>query len=106
MSKKYSDRTLKLLKNYKAVAELVKEVIRSLDPGAEVYVFGSTVTGKYTGASDIDILVITEKIERKYEMMARAYKATDAPIELHIVTRKHFERWYRRFIPEDELIKI
>ena len=106
MSKKYSSRVLEDIRNYKAIAELVKEVIRNLDPKAEVYVFGSAVTGRYTGASDIDILIVTENIEEKYEMMARAYMATSAPIELHIVTRRQFENWYSRFIPEDQLVKV
>ncbi|RLE53448.1 MAG: nucleotidyltransferase domain-containing protein, partial [Candidatus Methanomethylicota archaeon] len=39
-----------------AVAEKVKNIIVKFDPNAEVYVFGSTVEGKITGASDIDIL--------------------------------------------------
>jgi hypothetical protein len=30
----------------------------------------------------------------------------DTPVELHIVDRTTFERWYKRFIGEDELVKI
>jgi len=31
---------------------------------------------------------------------------TDLPIQLHIVTKKEFEKWYLRFIPLTELIEI
>lgn len=43
--------------------------------------------GDFTGASDIDILVVTEKVDRKYDMMVRVY-------------REGYERWYKRFIDE------
>ncbi len=99
-------RELKILKKYREVAEAVKKVVTEIDPHAEVYVFGSVVRGDYTVASDIDILVITEKIDRKYEIMVRVYQNIDASIELHVVTRKLYESWYRRFIKERELLKI
>jgi predicted nucleotidyltransferase len=56
--------------------------------------------------SDIDILVVTKMIERKYEMMVKVYKAVEEPVELHIVTEDLLERWYKRFIPVEELIEV
>lgn len=95
-----------MLKEYRKVAEEVKAIVRSIDPQAEVYVFGSVVRGKFTGASDIDILVITDRVDRKYDMMTSVYRSTEAPVELHIVTRRDYERWYKRFINERELVKV
>jgi predicted nucleotidyltransferase len=94
------------LKNWKEIAKRVKEIVSRIDPSAEIYVFGSVVRGEYTGASDIDILVITNNIEKKYEIMVKVYKEIDAPVELHIVTPEQYRRWYMRFVNEDELVKI
>jgi len=102
----YELRVLEYLRNYRAVAGRVKEVVKRVDPGAEVYVFGSVVRGRYTGASDIDILVVTNNIDRKYSIVVEAYRSTEAPIELHVVTHEQFEKWYKRFIPGDEVVKV
>ncbi|WP_148682293.1 nucleotidyltransferase domain-containing protein [Pyrobaculum neutrophilum] len=97
---------LSYLRNYRAVAELVKEVARWYDPEARVYVFGSAVRGDYTAASDIDILVVTNAVERKYDIMTEVYRRTEAPVEVHVTTPQQFQRWYRRFIPPNELAEV
>lgn len=66
----------------------------------------SVVSGKFTSASDIDILVVAEWTDLKYKMMVKVYSLVDAPVELHIVDRVQFREWYRRFIPSDELEKV
>ncbi|ADY02223.1 hypothetical protein VMUT_2026 [Vulcanisaeta moutnovskia 768-28] len=38
---------------------IIKEVVRSIDPDAEVYLFGSVAENRYALSSDIDVLVIT-----------------------------------------------
>ena len=107
MSKKYNVLTpYDKLKNYREIAKKVKEIIIKFDAEAETYVFGSVTRGRYTGASDIDILVITDKVDLKYDMMAEVYRLIDAPIELHISSRKEFNNWYSRFISPEEMEKI
>ncbi len=64
------------------------------------------VRGRYIAESDIDIMVVTTNIGRKYEVMAKVYRTIDAPIELHIVTPELYNIWYRRFISENEIIEI
>ena len=95
-----------LKREYIKVARRVKGIVHSIDPDAKVYVFGSVVRGEATALSDIDILVVTKMIERKYEMMVKVYKAVEEPVELHIVTEDLLERWYKRFIPVKELIEV
>ncbi len=102
----YEYKVYSLLKNYKLVLQKVKELVKKIDPSAEVYVFGSIVTGKYTGASDIDVLVITKNIDKKYDIIVNVYKEVDAPIELHIITEEQYRRWYSRFIEKDRIVKI
>ncbi|MEM2212942.1 MAG: nucleotidyltransferase domain-containing protein [Candidatus Nezhaarchaeales archaeon] len=93
-------------KDYLNVVKRVKSIVRSIDPKAEVYVFGSFVRGEATAMSDIDVLVVTEMIESKYEMMVKVYKALEEPLELHVVTEQMLKKWYKRFIPAEELVKV
>lgn len=106
MSNKYKNIITKYLKNYRSIAERVKSIAMKYDPEVEVYVFGSIVRGTYTAASDIDILVVTKRIDLKYEIMVDIYRQVEAPIELHIVTQELFEKWYKRFVSPSELVKI
>jgi len=87
----------------------VKEQVLKLLPDAEVYLFGSVARGRYTAASDIDILVVTGLAERELIDRAKAKLKKmylDVPVEFHIVDKTLFEKWYRRFIDESELLKI
>ena len=68
MSRESKD-ILEILNNYMDIARSVKRIVQSYDPEARVYVFGSVVRGRYTAASDIDTLVVTAKLELKYDMM-------------------------------------
>lgn len=106
MSKPYEMRIIDFLSNFREVAKSVKNIAKKIDPNAEVYVFGSVVTGKYTAASDIDILIIVNDISKKYEIIVEVYRSIEAPIELHVITHQQFERWYKRFIDKNELIKV
>ncbi len=105
MSSEYEVRVLQYLRDYMRVAKHVKEVVKRVDPEARVFVFGSAVTGKYTGASDIDILVITKELRRKYDIMVEVYRSTEAPVELHVVTEEQFLRWYKRFVG-DSIVEV
>lgn len=93
-------------RNYMKVAERVKEIVHSIDPNARVYVFGSVIRGTSTAMSDIDILVVTRRIERKYDIMVKVYKAVEENVELHVVTEEILEKWYKRFIPAEELTEV
>lgn len=106
MSKKYEERITEYLKNYMQIALKVKEIIKKIDQDAKIYVFGSVVRGKYTASSDIDILVITNNIDKKYQMKVSAYKEIEASIEIHVTTPEKFDKWYKRFIGPTEIIEI
>ncbi len=106
MSRRYELRILDLISNYLEVGRKVKEIVKKFDPHAKVYIFGSVVKGRYTGASDIDILIITNRKDLKYRMMVEVYRYIEAPVELHIVTNEEFREWYYRFIGSDELVEV
>lgn len=91
---------------YYSLVQHVKSLVHEIDPQAKVYVFGSVVRGEATALSDVDVLVVTEMIERKYDMMVKVYKAFKEPLELHVVTGQMLDKWYRRFIPAEELVEV
>lgn len=45
--------------NLEKYLSTIKEVAKSLDPNAEVYLFGSVAEGRHVLSSDIDVLVVT-----------------------------------------------
>ncbi len=90
---------LDLLKNYLTFARRAKEIALKYDPSARLLVFGSVVRGDYTGASDIDLLVISEKEELRYSMEASIREGVpEAPLEVHFATPQQYRNWYSRFI--------
>jgi len=98
----------KSLGNYKNIAEKVKKLVQEEWKNTKIYLFGSILKGKYTGASDIDILIVSdEKIakEEEYRIKAKIYKNINAPIELHITTQKEYENWYKKFVKE-EIVEV
>ncbi|MBS7635031.1 nucleotidyltransferase domain-containing protein [Candidatus Bathyarchaeota archaeon] len=97
---------LNYLRNYMIIAREVKEMLRMMDPQLKVYVFGSIVKGNFTVASDIDMLIITEAIERKNEMIIETYRRIKAPVELHIASREKFKSWYMKFININDVIEV
>jgi len=48
-----------VFKNLDKYLRIIKEVVKSVDPNAEVYLFGSVAEGRSTLSSDIDVLVVT-----------------------------------------------
>lgn len=48
------------LKKLRENLETIKRIAHEIDPGAEVFLFGSVAEGKYNYSSDIDMLVITK----------------------------------------------
>ncbi|MCI4464548.1 MAG: nucleotidyltransferase domain-containing protein [Thermoproteus sp.] len=92
-------RALEALRRYREVAERAKEAAKRVAEDARVYVFGSVLTGRYTAASDIDILIVAD-IGRDVadRLKAEIYRSVDAPVEVHVATPEQFERWYRRFV--------
>ena len=102
----FGKRRLSQLENYREVAEKIKEIAEEHVGKVEVYVFGSVVEGKPTASSDIDILIIADNASKEdvYKFKAEAHMLTDAPIELHVISTKEFEEWYKRFVGKLERI--
>lgn len=94
------------IKRYKEVGKKIKDFVLSIYPESKVYLFGSIIEGKATLASDIDVLIIIDDIskEERYKLKALIYMMLKAPIELHIISKEEFIKWYNRFITKIEEI--
>ena len=76
-------------------------------PGARVYLFGSYARGEATAASDVDVLVVIEESDYARADEVRALlrrRFLGYPLEVHVVTREQYERWYARFV--DTLVEV
>jgi predicted nucleotidyltransferase len=96
----------KYFKDYKSYAKILKETAKKVlkDEKVKVLVFGSVVENDFTLSSDIDVLVISDKSPRKGikrgKVLSKLYSSIGEshPFEIHLVTRKDWERWYKRFV--------
>ncbi|MEM2024619.1 MAG: nucleotidyltransferase domain-containing protein [Candidatus Caldarchaeum sp.] len=95
---------VRLLKSWRETAPAIAKAARELLPDAEVYVFGSAVTGDCVASSDVDILIVSEQlparnIERariKVEIEEKAGLPPYHPFELHLTTLEEAEPYFRR----------
>lgn len=94
--------TLHHLRNYREIAKSVKEIVMKRYPEAEVYVFGSAVEGKFTAASDIDILIVSDDVERDEGSLLKAeilrQVGYSVPLQIHVATSRQLTDWYLRFV--------
>ncbi len=103
MSAKRDGGRLAYLENYMETAREVKGIVIGLDPSARTYVFGSVVKGRFTAASDIDILIVSKRPDLEYKIKVSVYGSIRAPVEIHFASPEQLAGWYRRFIKEDEM---
>ncbi len=101
-------KALEALSNFMEVGKKLKSLVLELWPNAKVYLFGSSVKGKYTASSDIDILIVVEGVsyEEASRVKARIRMTLDYPVEVHVATPKQFADWYMKFIKEGEILEV
>jgi len=92
----------KYFKNYKLYAKKIKKVAEEILGKVKVFVFGSILRKKEI-AQDIDVLIISDKVktaEDKSKVRLKIQKKLGflAPFEIHLVTPKEYENWYKFFI--------
>jgi predicted nucleotidyltransferase len=98
-----NQRAEKYFRNPLYYARKIKRLLQDTLPDVEVIIFGSAISGKRKPDSDIDILVISEKVphdlfERTKIRVKMERKFPDAPFEIHLATPKQFLNWYKNFI--------
>ena len=98
----------KYFENYIDYAKKIKEIAEREVGGVKVMVFGSVVEGRATPKSDIDILIVSDRIPKDIRSRIRTKILKEiglfSPFEIHIVNRKEFG-WYKNFIKKYEIIE-
>lgn len=96
---------VKLAKEWRFWSRRIAEAAKRVLGDCEVYVFGSIVEEKATGGSDVDILIVSDKIPDKlgerWKLKAKIEEEARLPLyhpyEIHLVNRKEAE-WYYKHI--------
>ncbi len=84
------------------VGRIAGEFARRLGE-VEVYVFGSVAEGRWHGGSDVDVLVVSDRVPgrlgERYRLWAEVWEALGLPLnhpfEIHIADRREAE-FYKR----------
>ena len=93
--------------NYRKIGKKVKKIASKIlkDKKLRVIIFGSVMRGDFTPLSDLDMLIISDKVKRESKELAKLrVKLKEglgdffAPIEFHVVTPEIFEAWYKKFL--------
>ena len=96
----------KYFKNYilwcKKIKRKAKKVLK--DDNIKVLVFGSIIKKQWGPNSDIDVLIISEKIGNNWEDIIRIKTEIKksvglfSPFQLHLATPQEYNEWYKKFI--------
>lgn len=99
----YEER-MEVLNNIEKYLNEIKSAVLEKDPKAKILLFGSFVRGNFRPDSDIDILIISEEFgdnPHKYAELVNYIRDKIkhySLFEFHVVTKKTYEEWYRKFI--------
>jgi len=113
MSHMHSQRSrAEMLKEWRLWAERIAREAEKVLPDAAVYILGSIVRGDYTGGSDIDILIVSDKMpegllkraELKGLIEEMANLPSSHPIQIHLANHKEAVNYMRR--SEGHIINI
>jgi len=97
---------LRCLSRWRELVNIVKMAVEKVRPDAEVYVVGGAAEDRLTILSDIDVVVVLEEepsFEKASELRAKILEEAEklglplyAPVELHIVSKKDFDRYMKK----------
>lgn len=78
----------------------IKEIARRHLADPEVYVFGSFAENRHVPSSDIDVLIVSERVtpDDRVKVLSDIYRefGYEHPFEIHLTDSEGL-RWYRRF---------
>ncbi len=72
------------------------EVVRSIDPEVEVYLFGSVSEGRHLYSSDVDAIIVTERLRPGEVIAVMKEEGFDDPFEIRVFDRSMLELCGRR----------
>jgi predicted nucleotidyltransferase len=92
----------KYFKNYLKYTKIIKKEAEKLLGKVKVFIFGS-ILKKDEIPQDIDILIISPRLKstrQKSKILAEIWRKIGylAPFEIHLITPREYQNWYRFFI--------
>lgn len=89
----------KLVRDWRFWCESIAEAAGKVLGLCEVYVFGSVVEGRVTGGSDVDVLIVADRLPGDFRvrgnLKAEIEEAANLPLyhpfEIHMATREEAE---------------
>jgi len=89
-------RRREIFDNLDSYLRKLAEIVKRLDPGCEVYLFGSVAEGRHLYSSDVDVLVVSDVL-KPGEVFAMLWaEGFRDPFEVHVVDRSSAETYRRR----------
>jgi len=93
----------KVIENLDSYLKKIKKAAKRELKDAEIYLFGSILTKKFSPRSDIDVAIISDSFKNDLNSRAKILSKIKKEInfnpwfEIHLLTKKEFG-FYRRFI--------
>ncbi len=95
----------RMLSEWKLWISKVTEAVRRIVPGAEVYVIGSVARGDAIASSDLDLLIISDRVpetsRKRAELIVRIEEEAKLPlhhpIEFHLIQNKERSKYLRKY---------
>jgi len=86
----------KIIRDWRFWCEAIAKAAGEVLGLCEVYVFGSVVEGRVTGGSDVDVLIVADRLPKNFSLRgnikAKIEEAAKLPLyhpfEIHLATRK------------------
>ena len=108
--KKLWEERKEYFENYLEWGKRIKEIAKELlGEEVKVIIFGSVVKKTWTPTSDIDILIISDKLSENWEenrwlrTEIKRRISPSSPFQIHLATPEEFNRWWKNFIKDDYL---
>jgi len=93
-------------RNYLQYAKQIKGKFEEMLGPVRLFIFGSVVKGTANIFSDIDLLVVTDKVSKDAGERAQVKREVlklfnfKAPFEIHFANTQDFIEWYEKIIDE------
>lgn len=108
ISKKIWEERKKYFENYLEYGEKIKRIARDvLGDDVKVLIFGSVVRGDWNANSDIDVLIVSEKLSSNWEdnRWVRTHIKRSigplSPFQIHLASVEEYESWWKRFLEKN-----
>ncbi len=108
INKKIWEEKKKYFENIDFYSRKIKRIAKKfLGDDVKVILFGSIVKGNWGPNSDIDVLIVSDKLSSNWIknrwLRTKIKSSIDpfSPFQIHLARREDYENWYKKFIKED-----